>query len=266
MEGEDPRRIPNWTLPLSYGNVCASVSEEPLQPSWDTEPELSSELLEADAEADIFEQSGVSNLHKPARFVITCLLFLIALRVFSSAGELIVTEPACIGAGTSLAGMAMMASWGISSVLSFVVIFGYLMWLVGAAHNAQVMGGSRLRITPGWQAVVYFIPLFWLILPLLGMHEIVSRSRVKNPDRIFFYTLMWWFTWCLGIWGIVVARMAGMPPFLALTPLQYYTILYVTATVLTSLAAIFLIILIRTVTRSQGEYARNVALQGQPPC
>ena len=240
-----------------------SSQEGSLQPAWDAD---SNEPSDPPAE-DLYAETGIANLKGPARFTIACLGFFIAFRLVGVLGYGLV-ENARHSSGDfldiakSLSGMAGLVGWGLGLPLVICIILGFLVWLVGAASNAETIDEVNLRISPGWQAGWYFAPFFNLIMPALGMHEVVSHSHVRRPDLAFLVTTLWWSTWLLGTLGIHIVRTSGLF-YLSDAGYLSLTILEVTAAVLTSSAAVLLIILIRTVTRGQTAFAERVLLAGE---
>lgn len=234
------------------------MSEQSLKPAWDAEPDRS--LAGGSRECDLYATAGISNLRGVARFTIAGLVFYIILRIFGLFGSLVEPgshyESGMTSVGTSLFGMAGLLGWGVGLLLTFCLIPGFLMWLVGAANNSQTISNSRLGISPGWQAAMYFAPFFHLIVPAVGMQQILSRSHLPHPDRAFLYLLLWWFTWTLGTFGVYLARLQGNPDTDGTGYTPYLVTLDVTAAVLTSTSALFLIALIHIVTKSQVTFAR----------
>jgi hypothetical protein len=137
----------------------------------------------------------------------------------------------------------------------FFLIPRFFIWLVGAANNSPSISNSRLGISPGWQAAISFASFFHLIVFTVGMHQILSR--LPHPDRAFLYLLLWWFSWTLGTFGIYLARLQGNPEIDGTGDTPYLITLDVTAAVLTSTSALFLIALIHIVTKSPVTFART---------
>lgn len=238
-----------------------SSPEGTLQPAWDAEPEDPS----TPSEQDLYAETGVTNLKGPARFTIACLALFIVFRLVGlfASGFIERSQAApddLMGIGVSLFGMAGLVSWGLGLPLGICTISGFLVWLVGAAQNAETIDQVRLRISPGWQAGWYFAPFFNLVVPAFGMNEIVSHSHLRHPDSAFLITLLWWSTWVLATFGIHLARTAGSP-FPEESPFPYWTVLNVTAAILSASAAVFLIILMHSITKSQAAMAQAIGAE-----
>lgn len=234
------------------------MPEKSLPPNWDAASEDLSTPRESGP--DLFANTGISNLVAVARFTVACLVGFILLRIVGLCG-MILLEPASpqapgiTGVGTSLFGIAGLVGWGVGSVLLVCLIIAFLVWLIGAANNAEAISGSPLPISPGWQAAWYFAPFFHLVMPAFGMHQIVSRSRVPYPDLAFLFLLLWWLTWILGTFGAYLARLQANASIVGPGYSPHLITIDVSSAVLTSTSAIFLIVLINIVTKSQMTFA-----------
>ncbi len=151
---------------------------------------------------------------------------------------------------------------GLSQILSIVTIVFYLIWKVRSARNAQVFAPETMRMSPGWCAGFYFIPIAAFWKPYEGMKQIVESSfdaeQVEGACRL---TLTWWLLWMGSITIAIVASffttsqvMSAALAGEAETAYRYPVsgvILMLAATALSVAAAVTLIKLIRSITAVQ---------------
>jgi Domain of unknown function (DUF4328) len=139
-------------------------------------------------------------------------------------------------------------------VLAITTAITFFRWVYLTNKNLRALSGEEMEFTPGWSVGWYFIPIFNLFKPYLGMKEIWKVSH-KNPHEN--YSLVnWW--WTLMITSKVIARL-----LLKYAPYgdeaTEYTISSTTFVVTDILEVALNIVLLSLITKIAISYSKNIS-------
>ena len=135
----------------------------------------------------------------------------------------------------------------------------FLVWLYRLARNLRAFGAERLKFTPGWAVIYFFIPILNLYQPYQIFTEVwqassldpaartrAGRQSVHPPALLG----VWWGCWLL--WALVY-RLASLDPASAASNAA-------AASPFRFVAAILCLCMVRLYTRRQQTTARHLSL------
>lgn len=190
-------------------------------------------------------------------------LFSVAKRVF--AGEMITEQEWMLKEG--LVGLAALGS--VLLFLTTVVV--YCCWKYRAYKNLKALGAQDLKYSPGWAVGYYFIPFFNLVRPAQVMSEIwrASGPEVRSDGPVAWKTLKpthlitgWWAAW---ISSSVLSRISMQTmDSTSLDTLALSTYVGLASSAISIIGALYLISLIKGITRRQDALAGGMAPVASP--
>ena len=139
-------------------------------------------------------------------------------------------------------------SWAVTRPFLALAIASFCFWVYRANRNARVLGASGMFFSPAWAVAVGFIPVVNLIGPYRAVKEIYQASSrtagaAWSMEPVPIVLPMWWALWISSLaWNLV--------PYATLTASSAVwgqAILEV----LRALAALLLIIVVRSIERRQ---------------
>jgi hypothetical protein len=149
--------------------------------------------------------------------------------------------------------VVMMGAGFVAIATSLLAAVVFLVWFHGAAKNLRAFGHHGLAFTPGWCVGWWFIPFANLVKPYRAMQEI---WRASHPDSVGagyegawlaspVTSLLgsWWAAWLVS--GFL-DRISGK-----IEDVQASGAIGLAGTLVSALAAILLIRIMRTITRRQ---------------
>ena len=142
---------------------------------------------------------------------------------------------------------------GISTPILFV------MWIHRANFNARQLGAQGMQFSPGWSIGYYFIPILWFWKPYQAMREIWQAS--KEPASWATVQrgsiLPWWWFFFLGdcILGQVASRLSSKVK--EINGLIIYTGILIASDLVSVLAAIFALVLVKQVYEMQMSHVQQ---------
>ena len=187
---------------------------------------------------------------RAARVLVFALFLVLSVRAFRATVYLAVMSPWDIvrDAATWLTPDILEVSWMMTRPFLALAIASFCFWVYRANRDARVFGASGMSFTPGWAVAVGFIPVVNLIGPYRAVKEIYQASSrtagvAWSMEPVPNVLPMWWALWISSLaWSLV--------PYTTLTASSAVwgqAILEV----LRALAALLLIIVVRSVERRQ---------------
>jgi hypothetical protein len=148
----------------------------------------------------------------------------------------------------------------------FTVVM-FLVWLHRAHSNLATLGARNLDFTPGWAVGWWFIPFANLVKPFQAVREVWSESdpEADDSEQVFFstgprtaptYMGVWWAMWLLSNFSANVASRVYDPD--TMSNVEIGGVLFVTTAVLSVVAAILAIMLVRDITARQAARYTNL--------
>lgn len=209
-------------------------------------------------------EHGLSSLRTRAvgAQILLILGIVISLVAFVAGGVMLAAELGSDTAYGAVRSQMYLTVLGGNAVLNLLVflssIIAILLWIHRAHANLRTIGLRDLNYSPGWAVGSFFVPIANLFIPFRAMRELCNRSygeeaqfaAVTVPD-----VNSWWTCFLvsnlialfLGAIGIV-GRSVGI---LIVTPPGVNTALALFANLLGIGAAIFLLRIVRSVTKEQ---------------
>ncbi|MDE2796089.1 MAG: DUF4328 domain-containing protein [Gemmatimonadota bacterium] len=91
--------------------------------------------------------------------------------------------------------------------LPFVGLIGLILifvWVYRAHHNAEQLGATGLKFSPGWSVGCYFVPVVWFWKPYQAMKEVWQASAspsgwTRQPGSVLLKC--WWMCWLLAFFA-----------------------------------------------------------------
>lgn len=91
--------------------------------------------------------------------------------------------------------------------LAFVGLIGLILvfvWVYRAHHNAEQLGATGLKFSPGWSVGCYFVPVIWFWKPYQAMKEVWQASArpsgwTRQPGSVLLRC--WWMCWLLAFFA-----------------------------------------------------------------
>jgi hypothetical protein len=129
------------------------------------------------------------------------------------------------------------------------------------------LGARNLDFTPGWAVGWWFIPFANLVKPFQAVREVWSESdpEADDSEQVFFstgprtaptYMGVWWAMWLLSNFSANVASRVYDPD--TMSNVEIGGVLFVTTAVLSVVAAILAIMLVRDITARQAARYTNL--------
>lgn len=91
---------------------------------------------------------------------------------------------------------------GIAVMVQLVLLIAagaaFLVWQYRANANARAMGADDMRVTPGWSAGWYFVPLANIVMPFIALSELWKASTNPRDWQGLsgpFVIGLWWAFW-----------------------------------------------------------------------
>ncbi len=163
----------------------------------------------------------------------------------------------------------------INLVVYVALFVAFLLWLYRATKNVPALGNphSRVEYTPGWAVGSFFIPFANLYMPYKAVREVWGKSdpAIKSEEDLMFtpaastpLVLVWWVSWiAMNVLGRASARFQSD----AATPetLRWVTWVDIVGDVVSIMAAVLAIFVVRGIDRRQTERARHVVYVPHTP-
>jgi uncharacterized protein YjeT (DUF2065 family) len=159
--------------------------------------------------------------------------------------------------------------------ISIATIVGFLMWLYRAHSNLQALRPTNLEFTPGWAVGWWFIPFANLVKPFQVVREVWWESDPDVPDEHSFlsvslhsaptYMGFWWAAWIASnILSNITSRVYDPD---TMDTVAIGGALFIITGIVTIIAAILAIRVVRDVTSRQEQRFRAVGMMTQnvPP-
>lgn len=162
-----------------------------------------------------------------------------------------------LGGFVALALTGVLGLTAVAVYLATVVVF--LMWLYRVSNNVASFGETR-QTSAGWAVGYFFIPIANLFVPYQAIKEIWKKSDPAAADSLLYsasppgFFPAWWGFWIASnITSNIYFRMtmAGTSP-------EALAIIGILSEVLSIVAAVFAIQVIKDIDRRQEERARNL--------
>jgi hypothetical protein len=222
--------------------------------------------------------------HGRAQVVVFLFLVFIAVAafsVFSNLLQLSFLSEAAEGGGVSQEAADMNdtrqgAVWIIHLVVRLALAVAFLLWLHRASGNMAALGNTKAKIeyTPGWAVGSFFIPFANLFLPYRAVSEVWVRSeppvREEGGGLAFAprppttLVLAWWVTWLVSNFiGRAASRFGDGAD--TIETLQMVTWAAILSDVLSIVAAVLAVMVVRSIDRRQEERARHVVYSPDSP-
>lgn len=149
---------------------------------------------------------------------------------------------------------------GIATIVLFLI------WLYRAHKNLASLKPTHLQFTPGWAVGWWFVPFLNLVKPYQAVREVWWESDPDIPEDAGFlsaslhyaptYVGVWWGFWiAANIISNIASRVfePDRPELLA-----YSGVLFVVSSIITAIAAVLAIMVVRDITSRQSERYANV--------
>ncbi|HEX8335871.1 MAG TPA: DUF4328 domain-containing protein [Pyrinomonadaceae bacterium] len=221
--------------------------------------------------------------HGRAQVVVFLFLVFIAVAafsVFSNLLQLSFLSEAAEAGGVSQEAAEMNdtrqgAVWIIHLVVRLTLMVAFLLWLHRASGNMAALGNAKSKIeyTPGWAVGSFFIPFANLFMPYRAVSEVWVKSEppVQEEGGLAFAphppttpVLAWWVTWLASNFiGRAASRFGDKAD--TIETLQMMTWAAVLADVLSVVAAVLAVMVVRSIDRRQEERARHVVYSPDSP-
>ncbi len=185
-----------------------------------------------------------------ASVLVFALFLVLSVRAFRATVYVAVMSPWDVvrDAATWLTPDTLGVSWAVTRPFLALAIASFCFWVYRANRDARVLGASGMFFSPAWAVAVGFIPVVNLIGPYRAVKEIYQASSrtagaAWSMEPVPFVLPMWWALWISSLaWNLV--------PYTTLTASSAVwgqAILEV----LRALAALLLIIVVRSIERRQ---------------
>ncbi|WP_394822720.1 DUF4328 domain-containing protein [Pendulispora albinea] len=144
----------------------------------------------------------------------------------------------------------------IQKIITLLAIYFFLAWTRNAAHNVHAFQRSGLQYTPGWCVGWFFVPLANFVMPYRVFSQIWSASEPERGIGIQFWRstpllLVWWSSY-------VASRLVNVfASFLANGSLVGIGVVGLIDAVLTGVAAVAIILVMREIEANQGKIAAS---------
>jgi hypothetical protein len=228
-----------------------------------------------------------------ARLVIACLLIGIiidAVAVYFLASQLSLISRFFSGQSVAPAELesndSRVIMIGVIQALIFLITaVTFLIWIYQAHRNLPATGAQNLEYSPGWAVGGFFVPFLNIVRPFQVMREIWKASEPdqevaggdywKNSDTTPALGF-WWFVWVgAGLMAVISAAMmrtvesANRFSQLSLAEmvnrLSTATLLRIVSEILSIIAAVLVILLIKGITARQEEKMSRIHAAMPPP-
>ncbi len=148
---------------------------------------------------------------------------------------------------------------GLTSLGCYVVTaVGFLMWFYRVHRNLPALGATNLDYSPGWAVGSFFVPFLNLFRPYQVMSEVWKHSRVGPESGATALVGLWWGAWIInGVAGQVSFRLGLNAE--SLGDLIASTWMDLGLCLISPIAALLAINVVRTITRMQDERHENMA-------
>jgi len=171
------------------------------------------------------------------------------------------------------AGAAVLLLSGLFGLITIVIYIAtavtFLMWLYRSGNNLPAFGVGKRQIgySPGWAVGSFFVPFVNLVVPYRAVREVwqkseppstVSFSYAVSPPGFF---PAWWGFWIASN----IANNAHFRMTMADAPRDVTAMVGIVGEVLSIVAAVFAIMVVREIDRRQDESSKHLpASQGWP--
>lgn len=168
-------------------------------------------------------------------------------------------------------GMVGMAAIG-TLILFLTTAVVFCCWKYRAYKNLKALGARELEYSPGWAVGYYFIPLLHLVRPAQVMSEIwrASGPEVKTEGPAAWKALKpthlitgWWAAWITS--GILARISLQTASSASPETLTFSTYVGMAGSAISILGALFLISLIKGITRRQDALAQGMTSVSPSP-
>lgn len=221
--------------------------------------------------------------HGRAQVVVFLFLVFIAVAafsVFSNALQLSFLSGAVEAGGASQEALEMndtrQAAVGVIHLaVRLALVVAFLLWLHRASGNMAALGNAKSKIeyTPGWAVGSFFIPFANLFMPYRAVSEVWVKSEppVHEEGGLAFaprppttLVLAWWVTWVASNFvGRAASRFVDKAD--TVEALRVVTWTAILSDVLSVVAAVLAVMIVRSIDRRQEERARHVAYSPDSP-
>jgi hypothetical protein len=185
-------------------------------------------------------------------------------QIFSPETALDLDEGGAVSVWLMLQGLIYLLKF---PVYVFTVVM-FLVWLHRAHTNLGALGARNLEFTPGWAVGWWFIPFANLVKPFQAVREVwwESDPDVGESEPVFLsaslrtaptYMGVWWATWLLSNFAANVTGRIYDPD--TMENVEIGGVLFVVTGVLSVVAAVFAIMLVRDITARQAERYANLS-------
>jgi hypothetical protein len=160
-------------------------------------------------------------------------------------------------------------------LLRITTIVVFLVWEHRAYKNLTALRATYLDHSPGWAVGWWFIPFANLVKPYVVMKEIWRESEPDvDPDSGFLssavgvpgFFAIWWAAWIIGnVMGRITERAAENPDG---TISDVFPVLLAISSLITGIAAILAVHIVRQITQRQEERFQNLGaapVEAPPP-
>lgn len=159
----------------------------------------------------------------------------------------------------ALIGMVQLLLYIVTAVL-------YCLWLYRACQNLPALGARNLRFSPGWAVGYFFIPILNLFRPYQAVKEAWKASDPAVLDALAWKQApgsailgWWWAFWLVTSWLGVLSFRLVLSAGEDLEGLQAATLATVFADGTEVLAALFALMVVRSIDQQQEAKSRLVS-------
>lgn len=176
-------------------------------------------------------------------------------------------------AGTNAPSLTLDVVLGVLGLTEFGVFLAtgilFLVWFCRAYRNLPALGARDLMATPGWAVGWFFVPIACLFRPFQVATEIWKASDPAVPgtdkssrDAMPTWSILglWWFAWLISEVMDRVSMQATIHPDMSNAAMASQILAI--SSVLNMVAAVFALLVVRSITQRQEEKSRRMVVQG----